>query len=283
MRIDNEFTVDAPIERVWGLFTDVEELAPCMPGAQLTEVDGNVYSGKVKVKVGPVVAAYKGTARFVERDDQDHRAVVEASGKAERGAGNAAATITVQLTEEDGRTAVTVGTDLKITGKLAQLGGGMIKDVSERLLGQFVERVENKLATPETTEADTMSNQESGTDPNADEGEDRSGSHTAGGEHMSGGGHMSGGAHMSGGSHMAGSGPLSNEEPDQGEDEKDISEISGKGTEPEAQATPTRRTIDGPEAQPVDLVAASGGMKRLWPVAVVVVVAGLLIGYVVFG
>lgn len=158
----------------------------------------------------------------------------------------------------------------------------MIKDVSERLLGQFVERMENKLATPETTEADTMSKQESGADPNADE----EGSHMTGGEHMSGGGHMSGGAHMSGGSHMSGRGPLSDEEPSQDkEDAKDVSEPSGKGAAPASQAPSTRRTIDGPEAEPVDLVAASGGFKRLWPVAaaVVVVVAGLLIGYVVFG
>lgn len=273
MRIDNEFTVDAPIERVWDLFTDVEELAPCMPGAQLTGVEDGVYSGKVKVKVGPVVAAYKGTARFVERDDEAHRAVVEASGRADRGAGNAAATVTVRLaeTEATGRTAVTVETDLKITGKLAQLGGGMIKDVSERLLGQFVERAEEKLAALDTTEADGMT-----------EDKDRSGegpestSHMSGGAHMSGGGHMSGGAHMSGGDQMAGSGPLS--------DEKNESDGGGSGG-PAAPTTPTKRTIDGPEAAPVDLMAVSGGGRLLWPaIAVVAALAvGILIGYAVFG
>lgn len=281
MRIDNEFTVDAPIERVWELFTDVEELAPCMPGAQLTGVEDDVYSGKVKVKVGPVVAAYKGTARFVERDDEKHRAVVEASGRADRGAGNAAATVTVRLEEAEiaGRTAVAVETDLKITGKLAQLGGGMIKDVSERLLGQFVERAEKKLAALDTTEADGMT-----------EGKDQSGegtgaaSHMSGGAHMSGGGHMGGGAHMSGGDHMAGSGPLSDEKKDEedGDPAPKAPTVAGASTVPTA---PTKRTIDGPEAEPVDLMAVSGGGRLLWPaIAVVVALAvGVLIGYAVFG
>lgn len=277
MRIDNEFTVDAPIERVWDLFTDVEELAPCMPGAQLTGVEDGVYSGKVKVKVGPVVAAYKGTARFVERDDEAHRAVVEASGRADRGAGNAAATVTVRLaeTEATGRTAVTVETDLKITGKLAQLGGGMIKDVSERLLGQFVERAEEKLAALDTTEADGMTEDkdQNGEGPGST-------SHMSGGAHMSGGGHMSGGAHMSGGDQMAGSGPLS--------DEKNESDGGGSGSGgggPAAPTAPSKRTIDGPEATPVDLMAVSGGGRLLWPaIAVVAALAvGILIGYAVFG
>ena len=261
MRIDNEFTVDAPIERVWELFTDVEELAPCMPGAQLTGVEDDVYSGKVKVKVGPVVAAYKGTARFVERDDEEHRAVVEASGRADRGAGNAAATVTVRLAEADGRTDVTVETDLKITGKLAQLGGGMIKDVSKRLLGQFVERAEERLAALDTTEADGMT-----------EGEDPSGEGTESG------------SHMAGGAHMSGSGPLSNDEQDDegGESASETPKVRGAATVPTA---PTRRIIDGPEAEPVDLVAVSGGGGLLWPaIAVVVALAvGFLIGYAVFG
>ena len=248
MRIDNEFTVDAPIERVWELFTDVEELAPCMPGAQLTGVEDDVYSGKVKVKVGPMVADYRGTARFVERDDEGHRAVVEASGRADRGAGNAAATVTVRLAEADGRTDVTVETDLKITGKLAQLGGGMIKDVSERLLGQFVERAEEKLAVPDTTEAEDMA-----------EDRDQAGEGTGST------------SHMSGAAQMAGSGPLS--------DEKNEND-DGDGP-----AAPTKRTIDGPEAEPVDLMAVSGGGRLLWPAIAVVValVAGFLIGYAVFG
>ncbi|MFV2195303.1 SRPBCC family protein [Nocardiopsis sp. LOL_012] len=153
MKIEHEFTVDAPAERVWALFTDVEAIAPCMPGTQLTGVEGDVYSGKVRVKVGPVVAAYEGTARFVEQDADAHRAAIEASGKASRGAGNASATVTFQLSEAEGGTKVAVETDLKITGKLAQMGGGMIKDVSEKLLGQFTAALEEKLTAPESGEA----------------------------------------------------------------------------------------------------------------------------------
>ncbi|GAA1462700.1 SRPBCC family protein [Nocardiopsis exhalans] len=156
MRIDNEFSVDAPVERVWDLLTDVEAIAPCLPGARLTGVesgaDGDVYSGTVRVKVGPVVAAYEGTARFSQLDTRARRAVIEARGKASRGAGNASASVTLDLRERDGGTTVSAGTDLKVTGRLAQLGGGMIKDVSERLLGQFVENVEAELARAQTEE-----------------------------------------------------------------------------------------------------------------------------------
>ena len=299
MKIDNEFTVQAPIDQVWALFTDVEALAPCMPGAQLTGVEGDVYSGKVKVKVGPVVAAYKGTARFVERDDQAHRAVVEASGRADRGAGNASAQVTVELSEAEGGTDVTVETDLKISGKLAQLGGGMIKDVSERLLGQFVERAEEKLAALDTTEADVTEKDEEQTGAGSG-----SSSHMSGGEHTSGGGHMSGGAHMSGGEHMAGRGPLSGEK-DESQDDRPASATAATGLVPTEQAAktpkaprtpvsgggqgvetpPTKRTIDAPEAEPVDLMAVSGGNKLLWPVLAVVVAlaVGFLVGYAVFG
>lgn len=299
MKIDNEFTVQAPIDRVWALFTDVEELAPCMPGAQLTGVEGDVYSGKVKVKVGPVVAAYKGTARFVERDDQGHRAVVEASGRADRGAGNASAQVTVRLSESEGGTDVTVETDLKISGKLAQLGGGMIKDVSERLLGQFVERAEEKLAALDTTEADVMDKDEERTGEGSE-----SGSHMSGGEHTSGGGHMSGGAHMSGGEHMAGRGPLSGRK-DESEGDRPASATAATGLVPTekapetprapktpvsgggqgVEAPPIKRTIQAPEAEPVDLMAVSGGNKLLWPVLAVVVAlaVGFLVGYAVFG
>lgn len=278
MRIDNEFTVDAPVDRVWALFNDVEELAPCMPGTQLTGVEDGVYSGKVKVKVGPVVAAYRGTARYLEQDAQARRVVVEASGRAERGAGNAAATVTVHLTEpEPGRTGVTVATDLKITGKLAQMGGGMIKDVSERLLGQFVKSVEEKLGA---AEADGASEEPESRSAGAGaEGEEGS-SHMSGGEHMSGGGHMAGGEHMSGGQQMSGSGPLSGG----AADGSDGAAPASGGSENEG--TSRSRQIDAPEAEPVDLMAVSGtGFKGVWPMVAVVaaLVVGVLIGYAVWG
>ncbi|GAA4555140.1 SRPBCC family protein [Planotetraspora kaengkrachanensis] len=147
MKITHDFTVSVPVERAWAVLTDLEAVAPCMPGAQLTGVDGGVYSGKVKVKVGPVVSEYAGTVRFAEKDDANHHAVIDAKGRDSRGAGTAAAIITAQLTSDGDRTVVTVDTDLKISGRIAQFGSGMIKEVSQKLLGQFVERLEEKLAT----------------------------------------------------------------------------------------------------------------------------------------
>lgn len=146
MKIANEFTVHAPIDRAWAVLTDLEGIAPCLPGAQLTGVDGDVYRGKVKVKVGPVVSEFAGTARFAEKDDAAYRAVIDAKGRDARSAGNAAAMITAQLRPEGDRTAVNVDTDLKISGKLAQFGSGMIKEVSQKLLGQFVTSLEAKIA-----------------------------------------------------------------------------------------------------------------------------------------
>jgi uncharacterized protein len=146
LKIDNEFTVGVPIDRAWAVLTDLEGIAPCMPGAVLTGVEGDVYSGKVKIKVGPITSEYAGTARFTERDEVNHRAVIDANGRDVRGAGNAAAAITAQLRAEGSSTVVSVDTDLKISGKIAQFGSGMIKEVSTKLLGQFVDCLEGKLA-----------------------------------------------------------------------------------------------------------------------------------------
>lgn len=149
MKIDNEFTVSAPIERAWAVLTDLEGIAPCMPGAMLTGRDGDAYNGKVKIKVGPVTSEYAGVASFVEKDDAAHHAVIDAKGKDSRGAGNASALITADLTPQGDRTLVTVSTDLKITGKIAQFGSGMIQEVSKKLLGQFVACLETKLDAPD--------------------------------------------------------------------------------------------------------------------------------------
>jgi carbon monoxide dehydrogenase subunit G len=149
MKITNEFTVDTPIERAWALLTDLEAIAPCLPGAQLTGVDGDVYKGKVKVKVGPVISEFAGTARFAEKDDAAYRGVIDAKGRDARSAGNAAALVTAQLRPDGDRTLVSVDTDLKISGKLAQFGSGMIKEVSGKLLAQFVTNLEAKLAAQE--------------------------------------------------------------------------------------------------------------------------------------
>ncbi|MEU8615194.1 SRPBCC family protein, partial [Actinoplanes sp. NPDC048791] len=136
MKITNEFTVPTPIERAWAVLTDLEGIAPCLPGAQLTGVDGDTYSGKVKVKVGPVVSDFAGTARFVEKDDTAHRAVIDAKGRDARSAGNATALVTAQLRADGDRTVVSVDTDLKISGKLAQFGSGMIKEVMTQAVGE---------------------------------------------------------------------------------------------------------------------------------------------------
>jgi uncharacterized protein len=145
MKLDNEFTVGVPIGEAWEVLTDLEMIAPCMPGAQLTGVNDGVYTGKVKIKVGPVTAEYSGTARFAEKDADTHRAVIDARGRDSRGNGNAAAVISAQLQAEGESTRVTVTTDLTIAGRIAQFGSGMIKEVSAKLLGQFVQCLESRL------------------------------------------------------------------------------------------------------------------------------------------
>jgi uncharacterized protein len=147
MKIANQFTVSAPIEQAWDVLCDLEQVIPLMPGAQLIGHEGDDYLGKVKVKVGPVTSEFSGKVHFVELDRAQHRAVIDGKGKEARGTGNAAATVTAQLHEDGQHTRVTVDTDLKIVGKLAQFGSGMLQQVSERLLGQFVESLEAKLAS----------------------------------------------------------------------------------------------------------------------------------------
>ncbi len=146
MKIANQFTVRAPIGQAWDVLCDLEQVIPLMPGAQLVGHEGDDYLGKVKVKVGPVTSEFSGKVRFVEQDRDQHRAVIDAKGKEARGTGNAAATVTARLNADGERTSVTVDTDLKIVGKLAQFGSGMLQQVSEKLLGQFVESLEAKLA-----------------------------------------------------------------------------------------------------------------------------------------
>ncbi len=146
MQLTNEFRVDAPIDITWRTLTDIEFIAPCMPGAQLTEIEGDTFRGSVKVKVGPITAQYKGEARFLEKDDENYKAVIDAKGRDTRGAGNASAEVTAQLTPDGDGTAVVIDTDLKVTGKVAQFGRGVMADVSEKILAQFSDCLEKKLA-----------------------------------------------------------------------------------------------------------------------------------------
>jgi carbon monoxide dehydrogenase subunit G len=146
MRITHEFTVSVPPAQAWAVLTDLEAIAPCMPGAQLTGFDGQTYQGKVRIKLGPVVSDFGGTARFETKDDATYHAVIDAKGKDSRGSGNAAARITADLTPDPAGTRVSVDTDLSISGKVAQFGSSMIKQVSEKLLGEFTTCLEAKLA-----------------------------------------------------------------------------------------------------------------------------------------
>jgi len=145
MKLDNEFTVGVPVSQAWAVLTDLELIAPCMPGAALTGMNDGVYTGKVKIKVGPVSAEYAGTAQFTEKDDATYRAVISARGRDSRGNGNATAVISANLRADGDRTVVNVTTDLTIAGRIAQFGSGMIKEVSAKLLGQFVTCLEGRL------------------------------------------------------------------------------------------------------------------------------------------
>ncbi len=155
MELMHDFQVDVPIDQAWEVLTDLERIAPCMPGAQLLEVEGDEYRGIVKVKVGPITAQYRGTARFTELDPSAHKAVVRAEGRDTRGQGTAAATVVATLDGGDAGTSVHIETDLDISGKVAQFGRGMLAEVSEKLLGQFVQQLEsNVLAGPTGNGAD---------------------------------------------------------------------------------------------------------------------------------
>ncbi|MGH9245580.1 MAG: SRPBCC family protein [Acidimicrobiales bacterium] len=145
MELTNEFRVPVAIDEAWGVLTDVERIAPCMPGAQLQEVEGDEYRGVVKVKVGPITAQYKGAARFLEQDKDAHRAVLRAEGRETRGQGNANATITATLEPDGDGTSVRVVTDLTVTGRVAQFGRGVMADVSAKLLDQFVDCLEHRV------------------------------------------------------------------------------------------------------------------------------------------
>lgn len=153
MLLTNEFVVPRPIDETWAVLTDIERIAPCLPGAQLTGVDGDEYQGKVKVKVGPMTAQFSGTAVFKEQDAAAHRAVIEAKGRDASGKGRASALVTAVLVAEGAATRVQVETDLNIAGPLAQMGRSTIADISTRLLTQFVENLEQQLTAQDSAAA----------------------------------------------------------------------------------------------------------------------------------
>jgi carbon monoxide dehydrogenase subunit G len=154
MDLNHQFTVAVPVEDAWRILTDVERIAPCLPGAQLQEIEGDTYRGIVKVKVGPIQAQFKGQANFIERDDVAHKVVLKGEGRDTTGKGNASAIITAEMTAVDAsNTAVTVNTDLSVTGKVAQFGRGAMADISDKLLAQFVVNLNVLIAEQPATAA----------------------------------------------------------------------------------------------------------------------------------
>jgi carbon monoxide dehydrogenase subunit G len=156
MQLEHQLSVPAPIDVVWPAVLDPERVAPCVPGATLTGVDGESFTGTVKIKVGPITLLYKGTGTFVETDEQARRAVLRADAKDTRGNGTVKATVTLTLTPDGERTAGVVATDLSITGRPAQFGRGMIADVGGKIIEQFTACLSDKLAVaaaPEPTSA----------------------------------------------------------------------------------------------------------------------------------
>jgi carbon monoxide dehydrogenase subunit G len=253
MELSNQFRVGVPVEQAWAVLTDVERIAPCLPGAQLQEVEGDEYRGVVKIKVGPITAQYKGTARMVSLDPQAHEAVLRAEGRDTRGQGNATATVTATLSAEAGGTSVSVVTDLTVTGKVAQFGRGVLAEVSAKLIGQFVDALERDVlsgplpasegahavapeATPAPVEAGLAAagaapaNPETGSPPAVDE-------------------------------------PVTATAPEPA--------VTGNGSGPPAS---TVRRVDQPEREPVDLLANAGPSvaRRVVPVVLVVILLILL-------
>jgi carbon monoxide dehydrogenase subunit G len=146
MELHHEFGVPVPVDDAWRALLDIERVAPCLPGAVVEEYDGRTVTGSVKVRVGPVTVTYRGTAVFEEQDRATHRMVLVASGRETRGQGTARATVTAALAERDGGTAVSVRTDLTVTGRPAQFGRGVLSEVGDRLVGQFADCLAARLA-----------------------------------------------------------------------------------------------------------------------------------------
>jgi len=158
MQLENTFTIDAPIEKAWEALNTPQTIAPCFPGATLTEYEADTFTGTVKVKLGPISLTYKGKGVYKERDDAAHRVVIDASGRDSRGNGTAEATVVGTMTADGpDKTAVTMVTDMKITGRPAQFGRGVISDVADKIIGQFASCVASKLQGEEAAGASSSS------------------------------------------------------------------------------------------------------------------------------
>lgn len=248
MDLTNEFRVAVPPELAWDVLTDLERIAPCMPGAQLLEVEGDEYRGTVKVKVGPITVTYKGAATFLERDAAARHAVLRAEGREARGQGTANATITADLVPDGDGTHVTVVTDLTVTGRVAQFGRGVLADVSAKLLGQFVDCLEQTVLSRSAVRATTGA-----------------GGAATGVEDAPAGAPGTGTIEDEGWERISVAEVVSTE-PASGDG------VSGDGARKTAPAG--ARRIEAPEAEPVDLFQTAGApvAKRVVPLAAVLVV-----------
>ena len=242
MELTNEFRVSVPVDEAWSVLTDLERIAPCMPGAELQEVEGDEYRGVVKIKVGPITAQYKGKASFQSLDTGAHKAVLKAEGRDTRGQGNASATVTAELESEGSGTAVRITTDLNVTGKVAQFGRGVLADVSAKLLAQFVSHLETDVLSGPSGGAGSSSSA-SATPPAAAGAAAPTATPPASG---------------------SGSGTSSAPESANGAVQAAAPESTNGAGEP----APTVRTIQSRPAEPVNLLEAAGGSvtKRLVPV-----------------
>jgi carbon monoxide dehydrogenase subunit G len=178
IELDNSFTVPVPPEQAWDVLLDVERIAPCMPGASVTSVEGDEVAGQVKVKLGPLSLSYKGTAKFTEKDQENHTIAIEASGKETRGAGTASATVHAGLKPADaeGQTLVSMHTALNVTGRPAQFGRSLLPEVSGKLIAQFATNLEALITAGSAGAGTTAAPAEGGAEAGAAEAGSGSGS-----------------------------------------------------------------------------------------------------------
>src|SRR4051794_2819299 len=153
MKLENSFLVPVPLDQAWQVLQDVERIAPCMPGATLDSVDGDSFTGRVKVKVGPIMLTYSGKASFADKDSSSHSMLIEASGKETRGSGTAKATVLASMQADGDSTTVHLSTDLAVTGKPAQFGRGVMADVSGKLIDQFARCLADEVSSGSTSSA----------------------------------------------------------------------------------------------------------------------------------
>ncbi|MEU8864071.1 SRPBCC family protein [Streptomyces umbrinus] len=261
MDFTNEFRVNLPPDQAWSLLTDVERIAPCMPGAQLTGVDGDTYNGVVKVKVGPMTVQYKGVVSFEEKDDEARTAVLHARGRDTRGQGNADARVTARLVPDGDGTRVTVDTHLTITGRIAQFGRGVIEEVSGKLLAQFVDNLEGQLATEKEKGQGQAQESVAGAEP----------------EPEVSAGIASGATPES----ASAEGPAADKSPAAEAPRKTaptaptaLTTPASNGVRPAAEAPAVSRTPAAPAPEPLDLMSVARGavLKRALPAAIVLAV-----------